>query len=139
MIKYWTFPQMLHQSPVRTTKERNHETSVSLRNLQLLFVCFIFKFCICTLQPRISKSSAMINWTNNPYWSNIMKNFYIHMIYLSRTETWRKQNFQHPGITLMWGWTSIAQTNTIFKNKAMKLVFSIPWKCENIKNQGVLF
>lgn len=48
------------------------------------------------------------------------------MIYLSRTETWGKQNFQHPGITLMWGWTSIAQTNTIFKNKAMKLVFSIP-------------
>lgn len=55
-----------------------------------------------------------------------MKNFYIHMIYLSRTETWGKQNFQHPGITLMWGWKSIAQTSTIFKNKAMKLVFSIP-------------
>lgn len=105
MIKYWTFPQMFHQSPVRTTKERNHEKFVSLRNLQLLFVCFTYKFCICTLQPRISKSSAMINWTNHPYWSNIM-NFYIHMIYLSRTVTWRKQNFQHPGITLMWGWIS---------------------------------
>lgn len=113
MIKYWTFPQMLHQPPVRTTKERNHETSVSLRNHQLLFVCFIYKFCICTLQPRISKSSAMINWTNHPYWSNIMKNFYIHMIkyvcklfikdrYMGKTELPASWNYIIVGMDKYW-------------------------------------
>lgn len=62
-------------------KEETIKTSASIRNHQLLFVCSSYKFCICTLLPRFSKGSAMINLTIPPYCYNIVKNFYIYIIY----------------------------------------------------------
>lgn len=42
----------------------------------------------------------MINLTNRPDGSNIIKKFYIQMTEIPRIDSWAKPNLQHPGIKL---------------------------------------